>query len=153
VGPSTGVALVDRKASSASPLQLSAKVSAERAVEHIPDDRENLKPDDAVLLIVEDDPHYARVLCDLSRDKGFKVLVATRGSEALALAREFHPTAVSLATCESPLKSESIESKGQIGHFRLPLLGCQCVPADTNHWRRGGAGFLIGPAHPWRPHR
>jgi len=32
-------------------------------------------PEDAVLLIVEDDPHYARVLCDLSRDKGpFKVL-------------------------------------------------------------------------------
>ena len=60
------------------------------------DDRENLQPDDAVLLIVEDDPHYARVLCDLSRDKGFKVLVATRGAEALALAREYHPTAVSL---------------------------------------------------------
>ena len=49
-----------------------------------------------VLLIVEDDPHYARVLLDLSRDKGFKVLVAMRGAEALALAREYHPTAVSL---------------------------------------------------------
>jgi CheY-like chemotaxis protein len=48
------------------------------------------------LLIVEDDPHYARVLCDLSHDKGFKVLVASRGAEALALAREFHPSAVSL---------------------------------------------------------
>ena len=49
-----------------------------------------------ILLIVEDDPHYARVLCDLSRDKGFKVLVASRGAEALALAHEYHPTAVSL---------------------------------------------------------
>ncbi len=48
------------------------------------------------MLIVEDDPHYARVLRDLAHDKGFKVLVATRGAEALALAREFHPTAVSL---------------------------------------------------------
>jgi CheY-like chemotaxis protein len=45
---------------------------------------------------VEDDPHYARVLADLSRDKGFKVLVANRGAEALALAREYHPSAVSL---------------------------------------------------------
>jgi CheY-like chemotaxis protein len=35
-------------------------------------------------------------LADLSRDKGFKVLVALRGADALALAREFHPTAVSL---------------------------------------------------------
>ena len=48
------------------------------------------------MLIVEDDPHYARVLVDLSHDKGFKVLVAMGGAEALALAREFHPTAVSL---------------------------------------------------------
>ncbi len=87
---------MDRKASSASPLQLSSAVSVERVVEQIPDDRDNLQPDDAILLIVEDDPHYARVLCDLSRDKGFKVLVATRGAEALALAREFHPTAISL---------------------------------------------------------
>jgi HAMP domain-containing protein/CheY-like chemotaxis protein/signal transduction histidine kinase len=64
--------------------------------ETIEDDRNKLHPGDAILLIVEDDLHYARILCDLSRDKGFKVLVATRGAEALALAREFHPTAVSL---------------------------------------------------------
>jgi HAMP domain-containing protein/CheY-like chemotaxis protein/signal transduction histidine kinase len=78
------------------PLQLSSIVVAEHPVEQIADDRDNLQPDDAILLIVEDDPHYARVLLDLSRDKGFKVLVALRGAEALALAREFHPTAVSL---------------------------------------------------------
>jgi len=62
----------------------------------VPDDRESLEPGDAVLLVVEDDPHYSRVLRDLARDKGFKVLVAGRGAEALALAREFRPSAVSL---------------------------------------------------------
>jgi CheY-like chemotaxis protein len=36
------------------------------------------------------------VLCDLAHEKGFKVLVAINGTEALSLAREFHPTAVSL---------------------------------------------------------
>jgi HAMP domain-containing protein/CheY-like chemotaxis protein/signal transduction histidine kinase len=64
--------------------------------ETIEDDRSDLEPGDAILLIVEDDVHYARILCDLSRDKGFKVLAASRGAEALALAREYHPTAVSL---------------------------------------------------------
>jgi HAMP domain-containing protein/CheY-like chemotaxis protein/signal transduction histidine kinase len=63
---------------------------------HVEDDRANLSEGDAVLMIVEDDPHYARVLCDLSRDKGFKVLVAQSGAEALALALEYRPTAVSL---------------------------------------------------------
>ena len=65
-------------------------------ITQLPDDREALRPGDAVLLIVEDDPHYARILVDLARDKGFKVLVAMRGAEALELARQFQPTAISL---------------------------------------------------------
>jgi HAMP domain-containing protein/CheY-like chemotaxis protein/signal transduction histidine kinase len=62
----------------------------------VEDDREDLKEGDTVLLIVDDDPHYARVIADLSHDKGFRVLVATTGAEALALAREFSPAAISL---------------------------------------------------------
>jgi HAMP domain-containing protein/signal transduction histidine kinase/DNA-binding response OmpR family regulator len=65
-------------------------------VERIEDDRELIEEGDPVLLIVEDDPHYARILLDLARDSGFKVLVAMRGSEALDLAQRFRPTAVSL---------------------------------------------------------
>src|SRR5258707_1534345 len=93
VGPSSSP-MVERSAPSQA--SLSAASISEHPVEKIPDDRDNLQPDDAILLIVEDDPHYARVLRDLSRDKGFKVLVAQRGAEALVLAREYHPTAVSL---------------------------------------------------------
>lgn len=39
---------------------------------------------------------WPRILMDLSREAGFKVLVALRGAEALTLAREFRPTAISL---------------------------------------------------------
>ena len=49
-----------------------------------------------MLLIVEDDPHYARVLLNLARDRGFKGLVARTGADALALARKHAPTAISL---------------------------------------------------------
>jgi CheY-like chemotaxis protein/signal transduction histidine kinase/HAMP domain-containing protein len=69
---------------------------SERPVELISDDRDDLQPDDTVLLIVEDDPHYARVLSDLARDQGFKVIIAMRGADALDLARQYQPTAVSL---------------------------------------------------------
>jgi CheY-like chemotaxis protein/signal transduction histidine kinase len=65
-------------------------------VEPIKDDRTEIEPGDPVLLIVEDDPHYARIIVDLARDKGFKVLLAVRGTDALALAEEFRPAAVSL---------------------------------------------------------
>ncbi|HEX5236341.1 MAG TPA: HAMP domain-containing protein [Silvibacterium sp.] len=82
--------------SSAAGLQLASALLLERPAEEVEDDRDNLQSGDAVLLIVEDDHHYARILRDLARDKGFKVLAATKGAEALALAREFHPSAVSL---------------------------------------------------------
>jgi HAMP domain-containing protein/CheY-like chemotaxis protein/signal transduction histidine kinase len=64
--------------------------------ENIPDDRDGIQSGDSVLLIVEDDPHYARVLVGLARDKGFKALSATRGHAAIALARQYLPTAVTL---------------------------------------------------------
>jgi CheY-like chemotaxis protein len=64
--------------------------------EELVDDREALQPGDTVLLIVEDDQHYARVLLNLARDRGFKVIHAKTGADGLALARKYRPTAVSL---------------------------------------------------------
>ena len=37
--------------------------------EEIADDRENLQEGSPLLLVVEDDPHYARVLLSLARDR------------------------------------------------------------------------------------
>jgi HAMP domain-containing protein/CheY-like chemotaxis protein/signal transduction histidine kinase len=71
-------------------------VAVERTIEQIADDRLEIQAGDAILLIVEDDPHYARILIDLARDRGFKVLHALRGDDALELAKQYQPTAVSL---------------------------------------------------------
>jgi HAMP domain-containing protein/CheY-like chemotaxis protein/signal transduction histidine kinase len=97
VGPAAPTVLkAERDGATVSVPMFLSNVSAAEQEARIDDDRKSLDEGDAVLLIVEDDPHYARVLCDLSRDKGFKVLVAMTGTEALALAREYHPTAISL---------------------------------------------------------
>jgi HAMP domain-containing protein/CheY-like chemotaxis protein/signal transduction histidine kinase len=77
------------------PVQLRA-YQPDQQLERIPDDRQGLGPEDQVLLIVEDDPHYTRIMVDLAHDHGLKVLVAARGAEALALARQYRPMAVSL---------------------------------------------------------
>jgi HAMP domain-containing protein/CheY-like chemotaxis protein/GAF domain-containing protein len=97
VGPATtSLSVIDRRAAAAADAAKALPTVLVEPVEHIKDDRHDLQPGDTVLLIVEDDPHYARVLCDLAHDKGFKVIVAMRGAEALSLAREYRPTAVSL---------------------------------------------------------
>ncbi|MGB6867970.1 MAG: HAMP domain-containing protein, partial [Acidobacteriaceae bacterium] len=95
VGPTAPLLPERHGPSPSAPVFLSNPVVSEQDAV-IEDDRENLEEGDTVLLIVEDDPHYARVIADLSHDKGFKVLVAMTGAEALALAREFSPSAVSL---------------------------------------------------------
>ena len=93
VGP-TAAARVTR---AAAPALIETSAAAERpADQQIIDDRLEVVPGDSILLIVEDDPHYARVIMDLARDRGFKVLNATRGVDALELAKQFQPSAVSL---------------------------------------------------------
>ncbi len=67
-----------------------------KAEEVVPDDRDDILEGDTVLLIVDDDPHYARVLLGLARDKGFKGIVANRGQSALTLAKQYLPTAITL---------------------------------------------------------
>jgi CheY-like chemotaxis protein/HAMP domain-containing protein len=90
-------ATIVRRKAAVSPVDATLyQLVQERPVEQMPDDREYLKPGDMALLIVEDDPHYARILADLAHDGGFKVLLAATGAEALALANDYHPTAISL---------------------------------------------------------
>ncbi|WP_460885576.1 HAMP domain-containing protein [Polaromonas eurypsychrophila] len=64
--------------------------------ETIADDRDSIAPGEPVLLVIEDDPHYARILLGLARDKGFKGIVASRGAHGLVLARQYRPAAISL---------------------------------------------------------
>jgi HAMP domain-containing protein/CheY-like chemotaxis protein/signal transduction histidine kinase len=64
--------------------------------EPVDDDREKITKGDRVLLIVEDDVAYARILLDVAHSKGFKGIIATRGESALQLAQRYRPDAVTL---------------------------------------------------------
>jgi HAMP domain-containing protein/signal transduction histidine kinase/DNA-binding response OmpR family regulator len=64
--------------------------------EYIEDDRDTIVEGDQVLLIIEDDPHYARILLGLARDKYFKGIIASKGAQGISLARQYHPSAISL---------------------------------------------------------
>jgi CheY-like chemotaxis protein len=65
-------------------------------VAEVQDDREYIQEDDRVLLIVEDDPAFSSVLLQAAHEKNFKGIVASRGSDALELARRHRIDAITL---------------------------------------------------------
>jgi len=121
---------------------------ADRPVLSIPDDRESIQPGDSVLLVVEDDPHYARILSDLARDRGFKVVVAMRGADALTLARRYQPAAVSLDVFLPDMLGWTVLShlKRDPAARHIPV---QIVTLDEDRQHgltRGAFSFLTKPA-------
>jgi len=150
-GPSTGRTGSDKKAGQAlATLQLAAAATVDRAHARVPDDRESLTPDDVVLLIVEDDAHYARVLCDLAHDKGFRVLVAANGSEALSLTEEHLPSAVSLDVFLPDMLGWTVlnhlKQNPRTRHIPVQIL---TTDEDRQHGlSRGAFAFLTKPTSP-----
>ena len=64
--------------------------------EPIKDDRDNLGDEDKVILIIEDDVHFASILLDMARERGFKALIATQGDVGLQMAQDYLPSAIIL---------------------------------------------------------
>jgi CheY-like chemotaxis protein/CHASE3 domain sensor protein len=64
-------------------------------IDHIADDRDR-RARERLILIVEDDPHFARVLYGLAHELDLDCIHTVSGVEALALAREFKPSGILL---------------------------------------------------------
>jgi CheY-like chemotaxis protein len=149
VGPSSALRSV-AASQVAHPPSVHVAGLPERPLEQIPDDRLEIAPGDSILLIVEDDPHYARIMVDLAREKGFKVLVAMRGADALDLAKQYQPTAVSLDvflpdmlgwTVLSQLKQNPLTR-----HIPVQVI---TLDEDRQHGlARGAFSFVSKPASP-----
>lgn len=86
---------------------ISANRSLERSIEttrdfkmmmqsEIDDDRRSIESGDRVLLMIEDDPHFARMLLDVARKHSFKGVISLTGQEGLTLARKLKPDGITL---------------------------------------------------------
>ncbi|HXJ70415.1 MAG TPA: HAMP domain-containing protein [Verrucomicrobiae bacterium] len=150
-GPSLLPAPNERPTASTRPAQRFPSVRLpERALEKVGDDRDKVAPGDATVLIVEDDPHYARVLVELAHAKGFKVLVAHTGADALDLARHYRPAAVSLDVFLPDMIGWTVLSqlKQDSSTRHIPV---QIVTLDEdrqNGLARGAFAFITKPATP-----
>ena len=62
----------------------------------VEDDRDGLSKQDKLVLIIEDDISFAKILRDFAREKGYKTIVALNGNDGLFFARKYLPVAVLL---------------------------------------------------------
>jgi CheY-like chemotaxis protein len=114
----------------------------------VDDDREDIDEGDSVLLIVDDDPHYARVLLGLARDHGFKGIVANRGHSALLLAKQYRPTAITLDVFLPDMLGWTVLNNLKLDpatrHIPVQMLS---VEEERQHGLSHGAfSYLVKPA-------
>lgn len=62
----------------------------------IPDDRNKLRKDDKVMLIIEDDEDFAFLMRNFSNSHGYKSIIALTGDEGLHCAKKYKPAAIIL---------------------------------------------------------
>ena len=86
-------------------------VHAPKAVE---DDRNNINEGDHVILIIEDDIHFAKILRGHAVRRSFKAIIATTGEEGLEMAGRFMPGAIIL-----DLKLPGISGLTVLGELKI----------------------------------
>ncbi|MCK0207782.1 response regulator [Starkeya koreensis] len=85
-----------RRAHGAPRLVPEGAPAAPRPVFGVEDDRASLKSGERIILVVEDDPAFARILLDLAHELGFRCIVAATADDGVIAARQYLPHAVIL---------------------------------------------------------
>lgn len=80
----------------APPLRSTAGGSNVARVRRLQDDRDKLTGNRRVILVVEDDEPFTKILIDLAHEQGFDCLVAMTAEEGMAMAIQYLPSAVVL---------------------------------------------------------
>jgi CheY-like chemotaxis protein len=111
------------------------------------DDRANIATGDRVLLIVENDLAFARILLAGARAAGFQGLVTSTGASALTMAREFHPSVITLDIHLPDMPGWRIldRLKGDLETRHIPICVVSTDDARDRALRSGALGFLAKP--------
>ncbi|MEW6263716.1 MAG: response regulator [Thermodesulfobacteriota bacterium] len=122
-------------------------VARQEAVVRIMDDRNHLEPGERVILVIEDDPNFARLLYDKSHEKGFKCLAAPNGEEGLKLASDHAPMAVILDLRLPGMDGWSVLAalKEDTRTRHIPVHIVSVEEASTEALRKGAIGHATKP--------
>jgi CheY-like chemotaxis protein len=120
------------------------------AAASLPDDRTVWQAGDRLLLIIEDDPKFARVAYDYAHQKNFKCLVAGDGETGLQLAQTYPVDAIILdLTLPAMSGWEVLDTLKHNPNTRhIPVHIISAADEDLDAYKRGAMGFLTKPVSP-----
>jgi CheY-like chemotaxis protein len=111
------------------------------------DDRANIRPGDRVILIVENDLAFARVLLEAAREKGFKGLVTSLGAAALAMTREHEPDLITLDILLPDIEGWRVMDrlKNDVSTRHIPVCIMSTEESRERALTSGAVGFVAKP--------
>ena len=120
---------------------------SENTPQSIPDDRDNIKDGDKVVLIVEDDTNFAAALLEYTRRQGYKGVVAVRGDEGIKFALAFMPVAI-LLDIQLPVKDgwevmEELKNNGSTRHIPVHIMSSYQMRKES--LLKGAVDFINKP--------
>ena len=113
----------------------------------IDDDRDEITDQDRIMLVIEDDVHFAGIVRNLCHDSGFRCLVATSGEEGLELAERFMPQGIfldiQLPGIDGWTVLDALKNNSPTRHIPVHIASVEDKTLDA--LRRSAVGYLQKP--------
>jgi CheY-like chemotaxis protein/HAMP domain-containing protein len=118
-----------------------------RTPSSIEDDRDSLSKDEKAILVIEDDPKFARLLLKLCHERGLKCLATPFGEEGLELAEKYLPEAIildiKLPGIDGWTVLETLKESPKIRHIPVHIMSVEEPTMEA--FRKGAIGYLMKP--------
>ena len=125
-------------------------IQASMYISKLADDRKSINEEKPIILVIEDDENFARILRDACHEKGFDFLYAPTGESGLKLAEEFKPGAIildiKLPGIDGYTVLDLIKRNPALRHIPVHMMSAMEESLDV--YRKGAIGFLSKPATP-----
>lgn len=131
----------------AAPRAIKQTGGPEAGNDFISDDRNVISPQDRSILIIEDDPAFARLLRDISREKDYKTIVAQNGESGLYFADFYRPSGIVLDIVLPGMDGWTvmIRLKENPNTRHIPVHFISAVNGNRDAMRMGAVGHLTKP--------
>ncbi|ULU25159.1 response regulator [Dyella terrae] len=146
-GPSGQVVAAPANMAAPAPAAMRPTLTSALLPETIEDDRDSINPSDTIILIIEDDPVFARILADMVRRKGYRVLAAADGESGLQLAARYRPTGILLDVMLPGMDGWTVieRLKEDAATRHVPVHFISAVDEANRGRELGAVGFLTKP--------